>query len=747
MWRQLGVQLNVANHLLRIIEKNHPNDCEGCCSKMLQEWLDSNSNASWEVLTDILANFQLADNVTAGSTHLNQQPQHSIQNITTDTHAEESDERQLRSRTITKLKGKYAKVAIKIKHEFEQQKYDVRELILTLSASDDENQTIFSTDEAFVKITNTDDLFLWIGKYCSMYDYELLLALVEFTECEETIKLLDDFSKELQSSILKDLDLLSEDGELLDIKSFMPRTHKLEIKYVGGDFTLKAKKSIQSIMYECFRLKRGSIIFRGAQEGCVVFIYQISTTVKSHLLQYQITSQDVMKLTDHKIKCIKIDDTELNLSPQSKEVVSDNTDHTDVSDIPEPLDFTNMLSKQLDKIITSLGPEDLEATLSTLRKIFDNIIQHANDNKYRQIKLANKTFISKVWRYPACEELMKLSGWVVEVDHVRLRDDSHVHIVSQLLESFYGHKDVNKKQAYSSSSVTTYSVDTYEALISTLLNGNMSEIRHLLKPCNITAAGRIYCENGSSQNLLYAAVLNQKIDVVELLAKEYSVDPYVVDDNNSTLLVYQVFYIAPQSFIVNFLKICGVKTFFKSTKSGITLLHYAVFTWCFHVVCFLVEEYEVDVNMCDNGSLTPLHMAYMTGHAHITQYLIQHGADMMALNDNGYTPYDYIDGIPEHITLSQAIQNCRIIHQVPGSAEYMYYIKLRNIEINVKGAVALTMEKFPSLTEDGPTQLHHDIDHTSFTKELTQYITKRSSSDQPWEALKSDQTSHLQFMF
>ena len=67
MWRQLGVQLNVANHLLRIIEKNHPNDCEGCCSKMLQEWLDSNSNASWEVLTDILANFQLADNVTAGN--------------------------------------------------------------------------------------------------------------------------------------------------------------------------------------------------------------------------------------------------------------------------------------------------------------------------------------------------------------------------------------------------------------------------------------------------------------------------------------------------------------------------------------------------------------------------------------------------------------------------------------------------------------------------------------------------------
>ena len=86
-----------------------------------------------------------------------------------------------------------------------------------------------------------------------------------------------------------------------------------------------------------------------------------------------------------------------------------------------------MLSAQLSAFLT---PEDLEATLSTLRKIFDNIIQHPNDDKYRQIKLANKTFSSKVWRYPACEELMKMRGWVVEDDHVRLKDDSHVHIVS-----------------------------------------------------------------------------------------------------------------------------------------------------------------------------------------------------------------------------------------------------------------------------------------------------------------------------
>ena len=54
-----------------------------------------------------------------------------------------------------------------------------------------------------------------------------------------------------------------------------------------------------------------------------------------------------------------------------------------------------MISKQLDELVTSLSPEDREATLSTLRRIFDNIIQHPNDDKYRQIKLTDEAFSSK----------------------------------------------------------------------------------------------------------------------------------------------------------------------------------------------------------------------------------------------------------------------------------------------------------------------------------------------------------------
>jgi len=176
---------------------------------------------------------------------------------------------------------------------------------------------------------------------------------------------------------------------------------------------------------------------------------------------------------------------------------------------------------------------------------------------------------------------------------------------------------------------------------------------------------------------------------------------------------------------------------FKTSKSGAAhaLLHYATFANCLQVVCFLVEECGVDVSITDNNHSTPLHLAYIAGQTHIAEYLMQHGAYVMVVNSKGCTPYQYIDGIPQAILLSQTMQNRRIIHQVPGSAEFMFYIKLLNTGIKYEEAITLTMQQFPSMTEDGPTQPHHDVDHSSFTKELTQYITETSSANQPWGSL------------
>ena len=122
-----------------------------------------------------------------------------------------------------------------------------------------------------------------------------------------------------------------------------------------------------------------------------------------------------------------------------------------------------------------------------------------------------------------------------------------------------------------------------------------------------------------------------------------------------------------------------------------------------------------------------MHTAYLYGHTQIAQYLIQHGADVYAMNmySNGDTPCEYIDGHPKAIKKSEYFKNRRKTHHTPYSIEHCYYIKLQNIGINDKEAVSQTMTQFPSLKENGPTQPHHDIDHdhASTLKEFAQYIT------------------------
>ena len=162
-----------------------------------------------------------------------------------------------------------------------------------------------------------------------------------------------------------------------------------------------------------------------------------------------------------------------------------------------------MISKQLDKLVTSLSPKDQEATLLTLKRIFDNIIQHPNDDKYHQIKLTDETFTRKVWQYPAGEELMKMSGWEVEGDYVtelRLRDDSCVQIVSQLLKSIL---------SSSATGVVPFPDDKFQVLIKALYNGDIACIQNLLKASHISPNDRIYSESGSSLNLLEAATIAQ----------------------------------------------------------------------------------------------------------------------------------------------------------------------------------------------------------------------------------------------
>ena len=194
--------------------------------------------------------------------------------------------KQFRDVLVTKLRKTYSEVVRKLIHIFKEKKVDIEELITILRFDDAKKNSIFSTDEVFNTIKTEIQLFQHVAKYCKgIYDYRVLDVLIQASECPEAIKQLTDFTKLLHNSILTELDLMSEHGELLHPDKVMPGTYKFIIEYVGRRCTIETKEMVQGIVEQSVCLKKGTLIFKGVDVGSILFIYQISEAVKNYLLQ------------------------------------------------------------------------------------------------------------------------------------------------------------------------------------------------------------------------------------------------------------------------------------------------------------------------------------------------------------------------------------------------------------------------------------------------------------------------------
>ena len=230
----------------------------------------------------------------------------------------------LKRKPLTKLKGKFINVVDKIRHIIESKPFKVEDLIRKLRQLIDADQTtVSSTDDTFGDITTVEQLFSYILKYYtySIYDYEQLEAfLASLDECDEAIKLLDDFTKELEDSILLELDLMSENKDQLKPKKLMKGTFRLDVKYTGKEeYTLALQRMVKRIVQESLHLHKASITFIGSEEGCIAFVYQISVAVKSYIQHYIITPNGLALLALHDIKCLVVDGTEIPIPVEFKE--------------------------------------------------------------------------------------------------------------------------------------------------------------------------------------------------------------------------------------------------------------------------------------------------------------------------------------------------------------------------------------------------------------------------------------------
>lgn len=51
-WKEIGLQLGLQTCLLEAIERGNPTNCDWCCERMLQKWLEVTINATWKQLFD-----------------------------------------------------------------------------------------------------------------------------------------------------------------------------------------------------------------------------------------------------------------------------------------------------------------------------------------------------------------------------------------------------------------------------------------------------------------------------------------------------------------------------------------------------------------------------------------------------------------------------------------------------------------------------------------------------------------------
>ena len=220
------------------------------------------------------------------------------------------------------LRKAYSKVLKKIMDIFEEKEVNIEQLITILRFDDVNKNSIFSTDDVFNTVRTEMQLFQCVGQYCKgIYDYEVLDVMVQASGCPEAIKELTDFTESLHNSILTEIDLMSEDGELLHPDDFMPGTYKFIIEYVGGKCTIETKEMVQGIVEQSVRLNKGVLIFKGIDSGSILIIYQISEAVKTYLLEYEFTEEDVVFLEGNKIRSLIVDGVRIMSLSQPNKVI------------------------------------------------------------------------------------------------------------------------------------------------------------------------------------------------------------------------------------------------------------------------------------------------------------------------------------------------------------------------------------------------------------------------------------------
>ena len=218
--------------------------------------------------------------------------------------------------SLTKIDVEFAKMTTRIKEALHKNKISVSELIerlCTTSAVRNKKVPIF--DEDMYK-KSIDELWRKLNNFWNIFDYDLLILVIDLSECAEAQEILDKFLEKIDPCAL-DVDLV------LHCEVFKKETWPLlRIKVNTEKCTPDVKNKVKDIVSKMYDLQKYALQFAGIKEGCIEFVYCISKAVMSYLLEFKVTGSMMSDFVSNNIICLQINDMILKVPLSIAKMVS-----------------------------------------------------------------------------------------------------------------------------------------------------------------------------------------------------------------------------------------------------------------------------------------------------------------------------------------------------------------------------------------------------------------------------------------
>ena len=215
---------------------------------------------------------------------------------------------QVDERILCNLPPKYVTLIGELKKVFEKEekRYPVPNIIISLSAADEDNLTVFSTIECLRSAKTIDEVFLYITIECNCFDFTILKTFIEGSGCTEAKELMENYIKEIENTVIVGLNLQKEYHNV-QTERCDGSTKKFEIVCDKNELKAKELNLIVETLRRCFDLPRASVMVTDVKKNCIVLICRVPLKVEYYLLQLRITVHKLIPLSTLKITSLVLD--------------------------------------------------------------------------------------------------------------------------------------------------------------------------------------------------------------------------------------------------------------------------------------------------------------------------------------------------------------------------------------------------------------------------------------------------------